>query len=318
MPTPKCTDEEFRALWFKTHGSPARMSEILNVSVRSIYSRRRSLELQHGALEAGLAKPAYDYQPRMHIEGFTGTLISFSDCHWWPGLSETIAFKALLEVLKEIKPEIVVGNGDLLDGADISRFRRKGWDRTPRLKDEVEEVKLRCSDIRTVHRRARHIRTIGNHDERFDSALANASPQFEDVAGTRLSDHLKEWEETKSLWINGHTVIKHNWHGGIHAAYNNVMRSGVTMITGHTHELEVKPYADYKGRRYACQDGTLADPYGPQFAYAEDNPTRACAGFVVVNFDKAGRVLQPELCEVIDGVAWFRGQKVVRERKRAA
>ena len=323
----KVTDRAFVEAWQACGGRAGDVAKVLSINIRAVYARRNSIEAKGAHLPSAgdnnnagrgdAGRPAYDYKPRLSIDGFTGTAVVFSDCHWWPGLSETTAFRALLEVVKEIRPELVIGNGDLLDGARISRFGRSDWQETPTVDAELEEVKARCSDIRTVHRRARHIRTIGNHDQRFDKTLANRVSDFDGIEGFRLADHLREWEEIMSVWINGHTVIKHRWHGGIHAAWNNVVRSGVTMVTGHTHELEVKPFADYRGRRYAAQDGTLADPFGPQFAYAEDNPSRACSGFIVVSFDKAGRVLQPELCEVIDGTAWFRGQKVVGERKKA-
>ncbi len=315
--------------WNAVNGEAQRVAETLGISLRAVYERRARLETlmgvhlpsagangQAGRGDAG--KPAYNYTPRLNIEGFTGTLVSFSDCHWWPGISKTVAFKALLEVVKEIKPKIIVGNGDLLDGARISRFGRSDWSETPTVDAELEEVKERCADIRHSFRGARLIRTIGNHDQRFDKILANKVSEFEDVAGFRLADHLKEWEEIMSVWVNGHTVLKHRWHGGIHTAWQNVLKSGVTMVTGHTHVLEVKPFTDYRGTRWGCQDGTLADPGGPQFSYAEDNPSQGAAGFVVMTFLPDGRTLDPETCRVIDGTAWFRGQKVVSERKKVA
>ena len=326
----KSTDAEFIEAWRRTGGRAVEVAKMLGMtSTRGVYGRRNRIEETRGVQlpsagdgrgqhrgDAGQA--AYSYNPRLKIDGFTGTLVSFSDCHWWPGLSETVAFKALLEVIKEIKPELVIGNGDLLDGARISRFGRSDWSQTPTVDAELEEVKARCSDIRTVHRRARHIRTIGNHDQRFDKLLANKVSEFEDVAGFRLADHLKEWEETMSIWINGGSVVvKHRWHGGVHTAWQNVMKGGVTMLTGHTHVLESKPFSDYRGIRWGIQDGTLADTYGPQFAYGEDNPTQACPGFAVLTFDKSGRLIDPEICRVIDGVAWFRGQVVVSVRKKA-
>ena len=66
------------------------------------------------------------------------------------------------------------------------------------------------------------------------------------------------------------------------------------------------------------QTGAIADVSGPQFGYTEDNPTAWCSGFAVLTFDKDGRLLMPELCEVIDGVAYFRGQRVAGRRKVAA
>ena len=58
------------------------------------------------------------------------------------------------------------------------------------------------------------------------------------------------------------------------------------------------------------QTGTLAVPTGPQFEYAENGYTPACAGFAVLTF-KDGRLLPPEICEVIEGRAMWRGQVVI-------
>jgi len=87
------------------------------------------------------------------------------------------------------------------------------------------------------------------------------------------------------------------------------LKGGLTMVTGHLHRLAVTPWADYTGRRWGVDTGTLADPLGPQFEYLENNATPWCSGFAVLTF-KDGKLLPPELCEVIDGVAYFRGEAV--------
>ncbi len=103
--------------------------------------------------------------------------------------------------------------------------------------------------------------------------------------------------------------MKHRWHNGQHATYNNTLKSGRSIVTGHLHKLQVYPYSDYGGRRYGVDTGTLAEPYGDQFVYTEMNPVNWCSGFCVLTF-KDGMMLPPELCEVINGSAYFRGQKV--------
>ncbi len=325
----KVSDEAFRAAWLETGGEARKVGELLDLTERGVYKRRNLMERKHGQplTSAGLSghagrgdagAPPYNYRPRLAIDGFKGRALIFSDAHWWPGLSRTLAYKALVEVAKDVKPDLIIGNGDLLDGARVSRFGRSDWQYQPRMIDELEETKNCCAEIRHAHRRARTIRTIGNHCQRFDKFLANHASDFDGINGFRLADHLDTWEETMSVWINGHTVIKHRWHGGAHAAWNNVMKSGVTMVTGHTHALLCRPFVDYRGRRYGIECGTLAEPQGPQFSYAEDNPSQGCSGFVLLTFDSSGRVLYPELAEVSDGRAIFRGQVVASERKRAA
>jgi hypothetical protein len=323
MPT-KVTDEEFRAAWLAESGHVRNVAKALGLTERSAYDRRNKIHAKRGwALESGghgngTVQPSYDYNPRLKIDGFSGFAVSFSDCHWWPGISDTVSYKALLEVIKEIKPKLIVANGDVLDAARISRFGRIGWDIAPKLPDELEEVKSRMAEIRHAYRGAQLVRTIGNHDMRFDSWLSGKAADFEGIGGFRLSDHLPEWQETMSLWVNDSVVIKHRWHNGINAGRNNTLKAGKTMVTGHDHILQATPYSDYNGLRWAVQDGTLAEPNGPQFAYGEDNPSQANSGFAVLTFDRDGSLFDPELCRVRDGVAYFRGQRVAGRRRVAA
>jgi hypothetical protein len=324
------SDADFIKAWQATGGRAAEVAKLLGFSAPSkVYDRRRKVEAKTGVVltSAGdfghkgrgdAGTPAYNYNPRLKIDGFSGFAVSFSDCHWWPGISDTVAYKALLEVIREIKPKLIVANGDVLDGARISRFGRIGWDIAPKLPDELEEVKSRMAEIRHAYRGAQLVRTIGNHDLRFDSWLSGRAADFEGIGGFRLSDHLPEWQETMSLWVNDSVVIKHRWHNGINAGRNNTLKAGKTMVTGHDHVLQVTPYNDYNGLRWAVQDGTLAEPGGPQFAYGEDNPSQANSGFAVLPFLNDGRLIDPEVCRVIDGEAWWRRQRVAGRRRVAA
>jgi hypothetical protein len=143
---------------------------------------------------------------------------------------------------------------------------------------------------------------------RFDKALAINAPQYDGVL-ERLADKFPEWELAWSMRVNNTLMIKHRQANGIHAVYNNTLKGGLSMVTGHLHRLAVTPWADYNGRRWGVDTGTLSDPLGPQFEYLENNATPWTSGFAVLTF-KDGRLLPPELCEVLDGVAYFRGDAV--------
>lgn len=321
----KISDAEFIKAWTETGGRAQAAANVLDMTVRGVYQRRNKTEKRTGVIlpsagdapgtgrgDAGGIKN--DYTARLSISGFSGTAIVFSDCHYWPG-EASIAHKALVEVAKEIKPKLLIGNGDLFDGARLSRFPRNGWEEQPRVSDELNAAMDRLAEVRHAARNAQALRTVGNHCIRFDRYLAMNASEMEGIAGARLSDHLPAWKECMSIFINGNTMVKHRYHGGIHAGYNNTLKAGTSIVTGHTHILEIKPWADYTGRRYGVQTGAIADVAGAQFAYIEDAPTPWCSGFAVLNFDSAGRLIYPELCEVIEGVAYFRGQKVVSRRK---
>jgi hypothetical protein len=107
--------------------------------------------------------------------------------------------------------------------------------------------------------------------------------------------------------------VKHRIHQGVHGAYNNTLKSGKSIVTGHTHRLQAVMFADYNGLRWGVECGTLSD-FGPEndkFAYAEDNPVNWSQGFSVLHFACSGMLLEPEFCRVINGEAWFRGHPVI-------
>lgn len=76
--------------------------------------------------------------------------------------------------------------------------------------------------------------------------------------------------------------------------------AGITTVSGHTHLLDVKAWGDYRGRRYGIQTGCVADLESASMEYAENNPSPACPGFVVLTFCN-GRLLYPEL-KAVDSI----------------
>jgi hypothetical protein len=69
-------------------------------------------------------------------------------------------------------------------------------------------------------------------------------------------------------------------------------------------------WSDYNGTRYGVDTGTLADPWGAQFGYMEDNPRNWRQGWAMGTI-KDGKLMPPEICEVIDeDHVWWRGEKV--------
>jgi hypothetical protein len=178
---------------------------------------------------------------------------------------------------------------------------------TPTPKQEIEACQDRLHEISMASKNAKKLWTWGNHDVRLFSRIAANAPELTDMVN--LLDYFPEWKTCWRIDVNEDIVIKHRWHNGIHATYNNALKSGKTLITGHLHKLQSVGYADYRGRRWGVDTGTLAEPYGDQFAYTEGNPVNWASGFVVLTI-KDGMLLPPELCEVLEGVAYFRGKAV--------
>ena len=235
------------------------------------------------------------------------TVVIFSDAHWWPN-SHTPAFSILLKVIKELKPAVVIDNGDSWDGASISRHDPITFENLPSLADEYAAVRGYLGEIKDAAGKAQLYRNVGNHDLRFEAYLAKHAGAMQGMPGTTVHELFPDWAHNYSIMLNDSLFIKHRWKGGVHAAWNNTLWAGKSIATGHTHRLTVREFTDLRGTRYGIECGTLADPYGPQFAYCEDNPVNWQQGFMVLTID--GQDIYPERVEVKEDKAWFRGQFV--------
>lgn len=316
MAARKKTDEEILEVLRDTP-SATEAARILGLTERALYYRRRSIEdkildmIPMDGRNLGSQHMVKGSEQRKSIELKDGLIIVGSDAHYWPDIEST-AQRALVYLMSELKPEIFVMNGDSFDGPAASRFGRINWEQQPTVAEELRAVQYHLGSITEVSPDTIFIHTLGNHDDRFDTFLSKHAGQFEGVPGFSLPDHLPDWEFCRSLRVNGtNTVIKHRYHGGVHAAYNNAVKSGTNMITGHNHASIVIPFTDYKGTRYAVDAGTLADPCGVQFKYAEDNPVNHRSGFVVLTYQN-GELMPPELVQVVNeekGEVFFRGRK---------
>jgi len=310
-----CSDEEFIAL-FKEHRSPKILSTILGVAERNIIKRRDVLEKKYDiALQSfdNRGRPKFTI-PENRIECTyelkNGIVMVGSDCHYNPDYIST-AHRAFVHFTKRLKPSMIVLNGDLFDFAQISAHNRIGYQQHPTVQQELEEVQNRLGDIEKVRPAGCVLhRTIGNHDLRFDGKLSNMVPQYEGVKGLALADHLPGWSYSWSIRVNGNTMIKHRWHNGIHAVYNNILKGGMSVVTGHLHSLKVTPWTNYTGDMYGVDTGMMAAVKDEQFLYHENSSVNWRAGFAVLTYIN-GHLMPPELVQVInedEGLVFFRGE----------
>lgn len=277
--------------------------------------------LQHRLREAdrrGQAKiPAIldtEFPGRLTLDIEDGSVLIGSDAHYWPGVVST-AHRAFVRAIKEFKPVAVIMNGDAFDGASVSRHAPGQWESIPSVIQELNACKDRLGEIEDAAGDVPLLWPLGNHDARFESRLASVAPEFANVHGVHLKDHFPRWAPCWSVEINvdtpGHTIVKHRWKGGDHGAYNNTVKAGISIITGHDHGLRVSPFTDYRGTRYGTSTGTLAPIFGPQFTYTEDNPRSWRAGGILATFCER-ELLWPEPFYVMDeqrGKVGFRNKR---------
>jgi len=316
-----CTDLEFIQLWSELQ-SAAKVASHLGIATRAVYLRRRWIE-GHYKITLGAADhrgSLYElnrpksFSPLKQIDLgiLDGTVIVFSDAHFIPNQRST-AFKGLLWAIQEFKPKAVICNGDAFDGASISRYDVTDMPQSSVIQ-ELNACKAMLGEIEEMAKAERHnvklVFTFGNHDIRFANRLAQHAPQYKDVFGFKLTDHIPDWEFCWSCWPTENVIIKHRYKNGIHATHNNTVNAGVSIVTGHLHSLKVTPFSDFNGVRYGVDTGTLAETDGPQFTYAEGNPSNHRSGFAVLNFFN-GKLLWPELVHKFDeDQIEFRGEVI--------
>lgn len=312
MPAKACSDPEFIEL-VRLYGT-SRTAKKLGVSERSVNSRRQRLEQSSKQSIRGpdARTPAgpEQHKHRLTFDIQDGVVLVGSDAHYWPGIVTT-AHRAFVKFCKTLKPKLVIQNGDVLDGATISRHSPIGWESRPKLVDEIDACKARLFEIEKVTRDIPKVWTLGNHDARFETRLATVAPEYARVNGVHLRDNFPDWLPCWSAWINDTLVVKHRYKGGIHATHNNTVYSGKSIATGHLHSLKVTPFTDYDGDRWGVDTGTLAEAFGEQFTdYTEDSPRNWRSGFAVLTF-RNGKLMSPEVCRVMgDGLVDFRGEAI--------
>lgn len=308
MVAKRCTDEEFVKL-FTQHGA-TETARILKINERSVYSRRANLA-RFFPITAP-TRQVTNFPGRHTISLKNGTVIVGSDFHIWPGEAST-CLRAFKKFVADIKPEAVILNGDVMDFPRISRHPQN-WESAPDPQEEIEAAQDHLNDIVQACKRGAHkVWTLGNHDARFESMIANAAPQYRGVRGVHLSDHFGAWQKAMSCFINeevegGATMVKHRLKGGIGATRANALNSGVSMVTGHLHSQNVRPISDYRPfDRYGVDTGCVADKEHRAFTYTEDAPLDWRSGFAVLTY-RDGILMPPELVTKLDAkTVWFRG-----------
>ena len=312
------TDQQFINLW-KKYGGGKQVSEASGISVRTVMRRRKAIEAKKGIVlnadttGGGTENRSFYYRHKMARSDLTlenGQIFVASDCHYHPGAISP-AHLAFVKLIKKFKPAIVCMNGDVFDGATVSRYPQMNWSTVspPTVKQELEAVADRLAEIEKVSGNALKIWSLGNHDTRYEARLCQAAPQYEGVQGFALKDHFPAWHHVLSIMVNDNLMIKHRYANGIHATYNNTVKAGISIVTGHLHRLQATIWSDYNGSRFGIDTGTLADIDGDHMDYGEDNPKNHASGFAVLTI-KDGVLLYPEFCYVTGGKAYFRGAEV--------
>jgi hypothetical protein len=315
----KATEEEFISAYRELQ-STTLVAQRFGLTPGRTKQRKRFLEQKHG-----ITLPIYDKRAAYNTAEIQqkevaklsitdGCVLIGSDIHIWPNHRTTMQ-QAFIHFAKTLKPAAIILNGDVADFPSISRHPAINWEKIPTVQEEIAAIRDWLEELIKASPNSRRIWAAGNHDLRFESRIANVLPQAAGIDGMHLKNHFPGWQPCWRVDVNDDIVVRHREYGGEHAGFANVVRSGVTMVTGHDHRLGVVPYTDYKGTRYGVRTGFMCDsPMDPQFvSYLEARMPNWLAGFAVLTFVN-GRLLMPEICKKwSDNEVEFRGG-IVRVR----
>jgi len=316
MPTVPLSKEVLESTireYFKHKKSTRTAGKVLNLPHATVQSRIETVKNKYPEMweeyekeHKNVIQAEWLYPQVLTDEIKSSCILIGGDAHIWPD-TESLAMKAFVKIAKQLKPEIICLNGDIIDGARVSRHGATLGSNAPKVSAEIDAAKKWIDQFPKCRRR---IFTIGNHDMRVDNYLANQASELEDYAG-RLADRFPMWEFCYSFHLNDDIEIRHRFRAGIHAAYNNAQVSGWTLVTNHTHAQQLTAVRNRRGSHWGVETGMLGDPNHRCFQYSEGAPSRAHQGFVVLTFDETGILMPPEFCQMINGRPVFRGEYVL-------
>lgn len=313
MPSPPISDELLRERvrqYNQMGGNASALSRAIGVPVSTLkhqidIARKRFPDLvEYEADQRHKRMHGWTLPQMVSHEVIDGCILVGNDLHIWPG-QMPLMWKAFCSVAHKLKPMAIVLNGDMLDGARVSRHASVLGAKAPKIDEEIDALH---DCLAMLPKSSIRIWTIGNHDMRVNNYLANAAPEMDVYAG-RLEDRFPQWEFCYAA-LFGDVEIRHRFRGGIHAAWNNALHAGISTVTGHTHQLQITAVRNRNGTHWGVEAGMLGDPRSRAFEYHEGQPSRAHEGFVVLTMDDAGALMPPEFCEMVRGRPVFRGKPV--------
>lgn len=313
MPTAPLSDELLRERvrqYNQLGGNAAALARSIGVAPSTIKSQLETARTKFPELFSYDANISNKYGrpwtlPQMlSYEVIDGCVLVGGDLHLWPG-HMPLMWQAFCAVAHKLRPQAIVLNGDMIDGARVSRHGALLGAKAPKIDEEIDALH---DAMRMLPHATNQIWPIGNHDQRVNNYLANAAPELDEYVG-RLEDRFPQWECCYGVTF-GDVEVRHRFRGGIHAAWNNALHAGISTVTGHTHQLQITAVRNRNGTHWGVEAGMLGDPRSRAFEYHEGQPSRAHEGFVVLTFDEDGKLMPPEFCEMVRGRPVFRGKPV--------
>lgn len=198
----------------------------------------------------------------------------------------------VLQLVREIKPDLVIQVGDMYDAYTFSRFVGSRDLITPRQEMIRGKAILKkfWKDLQTIVPKAKCLHISGNHEYRLVKNLQSKAPEYEDLLVEPISQ-LTEFKNVTSLKsskdeleVIGHTVgsmiFIHGWstNKSFHVKY--FLQS---VVHGHSHSPSLE-YVRHKNKTLFEMDcGFLGNPDALPFQYRSTRTSKWAPGVGLID-----------------------------------
>ena len=250
-------------------------------------------------------------------EGRSFRAVVYGDTH--VPFQDPAALRVVQGIVRDVKPDVLLNVGDLVDSWQISRFD-KDPARRDTLQDNIDEARQHLAEMAQCAPAARRVLLEGNHEARLTKAIWRLEGAARELPRLRIFQREVTWPRLLELeavgweWvptqeqsrtailpkiITKHGEVVRKWSGS--TARGEWERYGRSGLSGHTHRLGDFLRRDHNGVARWVETGCtclLEAPYGVDFDWIQ--------GCVVIAWNADRRLMQVELVPIRDGAAIHR------------
>lgn len=206
---------------------------------------------------------------------------------------EQEAFNIVIEVAKDINPDVLFLGGDIVDFYQLSKFN-KDPKRVLQLQDDIDVANRELTRLYAAADSARKIWQEGNHEYRLTLEMWN-NPKLASLRSLTMAEQFQfsvwdvEWVPRTlghpyRIGELGHIHGDELARGGSHAAEKTMRRSPGNYLFGHHHVIDVFYYRLANGTTYVSQGNGCLCSLTPEYVLMPQWQQ----SFTVVKYTKDG------------------------------
>lgn len=263
------SDDDFRTM-FEALGA-TKMAQEIGVTKRAVEQRRVRLEDKTGQQVKApkrTTRLVNQFRPNwIELDVDDGVVLIGSDAHIWPG-KVTTAWRAFEKFTKDLQPKIVIMNGDVIDGAKISRHPPINWERQPNLVEEIEAAAALLDNLeRLAPPGCELLWPCGNHDcldDKTEVLTKYGWKKYEEISD---DDHVLSLCDDTALWAKIDEKVSFPYLGRM----RRIEKTRMSMSVTPNHRILLDRF-DWRSCRYEIREYIKAD----QLPYSFDMPVSGC------------------------------------------